>query len=202
MKTRPRDRGLAAAGWSIPAAIALGEMTGLAPVALAVLAGAAFFGWRATPDFLRVTAHAAIAGAVSGILVLGPGFRVAMRIVAMVDPSMSPEFSVGGTVFLIVGFGGVVGVATGVFATLVARGMGLSRGASVVLASVPVMSILILDSELSRELFELGAGGWINIPMFAGVSIAHGAAITRWSRQPEVHSDPSIDPAGSPMVAS
>lgn len=199
--TRPRNHPLAAAGSSIPVAIAIGELTGRATVALAVLTIGVTLGWRATPGFLRVTARAAIAGAVSGLLVLGPGFRLAMRVVAILEPVRSPDFSVGGTVFLIVGFGGVVGVATGVFATLVARGLGLSRLAFVLLASAPILAMLVLDSELSRELFELGAGGWMNIPMFAGVSVAHGVVVARWSESPAGHVDGSIEPAGSSMVA-
>lgn len=202
MTTRPRDHRLTAAGLSIPVAIALGALTGQAPVALAVLATAAILGWRSTPGFLRVTARAAIAGAISGLLVLGPGFRLAMRVVAIVDPVRVPEFSAGGTVFVIVGFGGLVGLATGVFATLTTRGLGLSRVATVLLASVPILLMLILDSELSRELLELGAGGWMNVPMFGGVAIAHGVAVGRWSRSPISHVEGSIEPAGSSMVAS
>lgn len=199
MITRPRNGRLAAAGLSIPAAIALGELTGRGAPALAVLAIGVALGWRSSPGFLRVTARAAIAGAISGLLVLGPGFRLAMRIVAILDPVRSPEFSVGGTVFLIVGFGGVMGLATGVFATLVTRGLGLSHTALVLLASAPILLMLVLDSELSTELFELGAGGWVNVPMFAGVAVAHGVVVARWS--PAVHVEGSLEPAGSPVVA-
>lgn len=201
MSTRPRNPRLAAAGLSIPLAIALGELTGMAPVSLAVLAFAAVLGRRATPRFLRVTARAAIAGAISGLLVLGPGFRLAMRVVAILEPVRAPEFSLGGTVLVVVGFGGVVGVATGVFASLVARGLGLTHTGLALLASVPVMAMLILDSELSRELLELGAGGWVNVPMFAGVSVAHGMAVARWARSPAGHVEGLIEPAGSPVVA-
>lgn len=201
MMTRPRHGGLAAAGLSIPVAIAMGELTGRATAALAVLAIAVTLGWRSSPGFLRVTARAAIAGAISGLLVLGPGFRLAMRVVAILDPATSPEFSVGGTAFLIVGFGGVVGLATGVFATLVARGLGLSRVAFVLLASAPILAMLVLDSELSTELFELGAGGWMNVPMFAGVAVAHGVVVARWSESPAGHVEGSFEPAGSSVVA-
>lgn len=202
MLTRSHDRWLVAAGLSIPVAITLGELTGQALLVPVVLAIAGFLGWRATPGFLRVTGRAAIAGVVSGLLVLGPGFRLAMRVVAIIDPATSPEFSVGGTMFLIVGFGGFMGLGTGVFATLIARGLGLPRVASVLLASVPVMVMLVLDSELSRELFELGAGGWMNVPMFSAVTVAHGVAVDRWSRSPVRHVDTSIEHAGSSMMAS
>lgn len=201
METRPRNHWLAATGLSIPVAIAIGELTGRAAVAFAVLAMAVTLGWRASPGFLRVTGRAAIAGAISGLLVLGPGFRLAMRVVAIIDQATSPEFSLGGTVFLIVGFGGVMGVATGAFATLVARGLGLSRIALVLLASAPILLMLVLDSELSTELFELGAGGWMNVPMFAGVAVAHGVVVARWSESPAVHVEGSFEPAGSSVVA-
>lgn len=201
MMTRPRDHRLAATGLSIPVAIVIGALTGRATAALAVLAVAVTLGWRSSPGFLRVTARAAIAGAVSGLIVLGPGFRLAMRVVAIIDPIRSPEFSVGGTMFLIVGFGGVVGVATGVFATLIARGLGLSRVALVLLASAPILLMLVLDSELSTELFELGAGGWMNVPMFAGVSVAHGVVVARWSESPAGHLGGSFEPTGSSVVA-
>jgi hypothetical protein len=41
------------------------------------------------------------------------------------------------------------------------------------------MLMIGLDSELRREIVELGAGAWFNIPMFGVVAVGYGALWTR-----------------------
>ena len=61
------------------------------------------------PGFWRSSLHGAIGGVAAGLLVLGPGLRIAMRVVAILDPVRSPEFTVGGTMLIIIGVGVVMG---------------------------------------------------------------------------------------------
>jgi len=42
-----------------------------------------------------------------------------------------------------------------------------------------VMLMIGLDSELLGEIVELGAGPWLNIPMFGAVALGYGALWTR-----------------------
>jgi hypothetical protein len=46
-------------------------------------------GWLLVPGFWRSFGLGAIAGAMAGLLVLGPGLRIAMRVVAILDPVRS-----------------------------------------------------------------------------------------------------------------
>jgi hypothetical protein len=136
-------------------------------------------GWLLIPGFWRGVFYGGIAGAIAGLLVLGPGLRVAMRVVAVVDPVRSPEFTIGGTMFIIVGIGAVMGGIFGVFGNVSRIGFNIpSRAAGLVPAFLVVMMIG-LDSELRGEILELGAGPWLNIFMFGAVAIGYGAV---WAR--------------------
>ena len=162
------------------AAIPVALSEGLGPawsVALVVIGIGA--GWLLVPGFWRKSLYGAIGGAISGLLVLGPGFRIAMRIVAIVDPVRSPEFTVGGTMFILIGVGLMMGGVFGVIASIARGGFNISsRGASAVPA-VLVMLLIGLDTELRFEILELGVGPWLNVPMFAAAAIGYGILWTR-----------------------
>jgi hypothetical protein len=161
---------------AIPLAVSelLGPVWSMAVVLIGIGAG-----WLLLPGFWRSSLYGAIGGVMAGLLVLGPGLRIAMRLVAIIDPVRSPEFTVGGTMFIIIGVGGVMGAIFGVIGNIVRGGFNIpSRGAGLVPA-VLVMLMLGLDSELRSEIVELGAGPWLNIPMFGAVAIGYGALWTR-----------------------
>ncbi|MGH8928896.1 MAG: hypothetical protein ACRDWH_11130 [Acidimicrobiia bacterium] len=128
-----------------------------------------------------------MAGAVAGLLVLGPGLRLAMRVVAILDPIRPQEFSVEGTLFILIGIGAMFGGVFGVIGSISRVGFGLPTRAAGSIPAVLVGVMIGLDSELRSEIVELGAGPWLNIPMFAAVAIAYGLAwtgfMTRFERR-------------------
>ena len=161
---------------AIPLAVSelLGPVWSMAVILIGIGAG-----WLLVPGFWRSLLTGAIGGVVAGLLVLGPGLRIAMRVVAILDPVRTPEFTVGGTMFIIIGVGVVVGTIFGVIGNIARVGFNIpSRGAGLVPA-VLVMLLIGLDSELRSEIVELGAGPWLNIPMFGAVAVGYGALWTR-----------------------
>jgi hypothetical protein len=51
-----------------------------------------------------------------------------------------------------------------------------------------VMAFLLVDTGTREELLDLGAGGWLNIPMFGSIALGYGYA-SQWifdRVQPEV----------------
>jgi hypothetical protein len=135
--------------------------------------------WLLVPGFWRVLLHGAIGGAVAGLLVLGPGLRIAMRVVAILDPVRSPEFTVGGTMFIVIGIGGMMGGIFGVFGNIARGGFGIPSGVAGLVPALLVTSMIGLNSELRGEIAQLGAGPWLNIPMFGAVAVGYGAVWTR-----------------------
>jgi hypothetical protein len=135
--------------------------------------------WLLIPGFWRSSLHGAIGGVIAGLLVLGPGLRIAMRVVAIFDPIRSPEFTVGGTMFIIVFIGFVLGGIFGLFGNVARRGFGIPPRAAGLFPALLVMLMIGLDSELRGEIVELGAGPWLNIPMFGAVAVGYGALWTR-----------------------
>jgi hypothetical protein len=118
----------------------------------------------------------AIAGTLAGVLVLGVGFRLAMRVVAITDPIRTPEFSVEGTAFILVGIGVVFGTVAGAYLGGLRYLLRLRRVSVAVVGTLVIVPLLFGDSEIRSELFELGLGAWVNIPMFFGVVFAYGWA--------------------------
>ena len=132
-------------------------------------------GWWLVAGFWRSVLFGALAGVTAGVLVLGVGLRVAMRVVAMMDPSRTPELTFEGTMFILLGLGGMFGGIVGIFAHLARRGLGIRS--AVIAAFLPAagaMSILFVDDEIRRELFKLGGGALVNIPMFGVVAFLYG----------------------------
>lgn len=138
-----------------------------------VLVGVAA-GLLLVPGFWRSSLHGAIGGMVAGLLVLGPGLRIAMRVVAILDPVKSPEFTVGGTMLIIIGIGVVMGGIFGVIGNVARRAFGIPSGAAVLAPALLVMMLIGLDGDLRSEIVRLGAGPWFNIPMFGAVAIGYG----------------------------
>ena len=134
--------------------------------------------WWLVPRFWPSVLFGAIAGVVSGVLILGVGLRLAMRVVAILDPFRIPEFTVGGTMFILIGIGGIFGGVIGILANLARRGLLLRSMFTVaVLPAAGAMGLLFLDDEIRGELFELGAGAWVNIPMFGLVAVLYGIGV-------------------------
>jgi hypothetical protein len=178
--TARRAAVLAAA--SGPAAIFVGDLL-LGPIgALAIVAGGVAIGWKYVPDFWRIVFRAALAGGLAGVLVLGPGYRLAMRIVAILDESTTPEFTIGGTMFLIAGIGAMFGGITTTWVTLITRTFAARRAVAVSVLTVVVIGTLFIDSEVFRELTELGLGPVLNVPMFLGVTVGWAWLADRWAR--------------------
>lgn len=114
--------------------------------------------------FARVWVAGMLAGTVIGIVVLGTTLRIAMRIAAILDPIRRTEFT-GETLFVLF-VGGFLGAWLGVMASIAER---LWRPRVVpVGVVVGVLGITqFLSSEGTRdEIFGLGAGPLVNIPMF------------------------------------
>jgi hypothetical protein len=162
------------------AAIPVAGSEQLGPVwSIALLVIGVGAAWLVIPGFWRSLFHGAIGGVVAGLLVLGPGLRLAMRVVAIVDPIRSPEFTVGGTMFIIVFVGVIMGGIFGLFGNVARRGFGIPSRVAGLVPALLVVLMIGLDSELRGEVVELGAGPWLNIPMFGAIALGYGGLWTR-----------------------
>ena len=128
--------------------------------------------------FWRAAAGGLIGGAVAGLLILGPGFRLAMRAVALMDPVHPEEFTLEGTVFIVIGIGGVLGAIQGATAHLARRAFGIDSAvfAGLLLATYMMVELTFFAGELSQEIFDLGLGAWVNIPLFGLIALGYGIA--------------------------
>lgn len=167
---------------AIPTAIFAGEMIVGPFGAMAIIAIGGVLGWRLVPGFFRILFRAAIAGGLAGILVLGPGYRLAMRVVAVLDEATTPEFTIEGTLFLIVGIGAVFGGITTAWVTIITRTFDVRRWVAVSALTSIAAGILFVDSEVFSELTDLGLGAFVNVPMFLGVTVAWASLADRWAR--------------------
>lgn len=171
-----------AAGLAVPAAITVGEALGRPEPALALVIAALGVAWWRVPGFWRLAIRGVVAGALAGALILGPGYRLAMRVVALLEPVRPTELTLGGTAFIVVGIGVIFGGITAGWATLVARGAGLRRRGGVVLLTLATLVPLFSGSETRAELTDLGAGLWLNGPMFLAVTVLFAHVADRWAR--------------------
>ena len=119
-----------------------------------------------------------LGGAIAGVLVLGPGLRLAMRTVAILDPRRV-EFTVEGTLFLIVMIGGIFGGVFGLPAALLRKGLGWSGSIMAGVMTGAIVGLMLLDTGLRSEFVTLGAGPWLNIPMFTAVIFGYGMFANR-----------------------
>lgn len=134
--------------------------------------------WRMHDGFLKTLVGGLVGGAAAGILILGPGFRVAMRAVALMDQARPEEFTVGGTLFIVVGIGAVLGGLSGAIVNLVRKAFGIRSAVvgGLMLATTVMVNLTFFSGDVSRELFDLGISPWINIPLFSVVALGYGIA--------------------------
>ena len=176
---------------SVVAGAALSGMVGVAGWLVVLAAVAA--GWRYVPGFWRTTLAGAVGGVAAGVVILGPGFRLAMRIVALTSsrPTIVPEFTIGGTLFIVILVGGVLGGMFGVGGALLRRGLGLSRLMASSLMATLLIGMLLLDTGIRDEFVRLGASLWVNIVMFGSIAFLYALAANRimerigWIKSPE-----------------
>jgi hypothetical protein len=162
------------------AAVVSGFLSNLIGASAWIIAVVAVLGaWRYVPGFWRTIMFGALGGIVAGVLILGPGFRLAMRVVAILDPIRTPEFTVGGTLFIIVGVGVMLGGLIAVVAALIRRAFALSVTGTALGMTALLMGLLLLAPDLRSEFVELGAGPWLNIPMFTSVALLYGTVANR-----------------------
>ncbi len=167
-----RERVMAViSGLALPASFVIGAAVG-APVGIA-LAGAVLLAiWRLAPGLWRVIGAGLAGGVIAGVLVLGPGFRLAMRVAAIID-IRRVEFSVGGTLLIILLIGVIIGGIGGFMSALLRRGFGWSVPVMSGVMTIALVGLLYLDTNLRSELLTIGAGPWLNIPMFAAASFGY-----------------------------
>lgn len=150
----------------------------MAELGVLLLLVAAVAAWRYVDGFWRIVISGLVGGAVAGLLVLGPGFRLAMRAVAIMDPVHPEEFSIEGTLFIVIGIGAILGGVQGLTTNLARRAFGIDSAvvAGVLLALLEMTFLAFFSGELSQELFELGISPWINIPLFGLYALGYGIA--------------------------
>lgn len=165
------------AGFALPASFVIGSAVGAwAGIALAGVVLLAIS--RLASGLWRIIGAGLVGGVIAGVLVLGPGFRLAMRMVAIVDVRRV-EFSVGGTLLIIILIGVIVGGIGGFMSALLRKGFGWSGPLMSGVMATTLVGLLYLDTNLRSELLTLGAGPWLNIPMFAAVSFGYALFANR-----------------------
>jgi len=152
--------GLGAALLILPEAT-LGLGIPLLALTVQALMLAAFFVVR---RFARVWVSGAVGGIVVGIVVLGVALRIAMRVVAILDPVRRPEFT-GETMFVLF-VGGFFGLALGLWIAVAERLWAPRATAIGVVIGAIGITAFLLEEGIRDELFGLGAGPIVNIPMF------------------------------------
>ena len=170
--------------------------SGLGPIAaLPLLVGGLAIGWRRVPGFLRTVLAGIAGGAVAGLVILGPGLRLAMRVVAILDPETAPEFTWSGTIGIVLFVGGISGALLGLMSALMRRL--IAPGVVATVVTVVFMGLLLAGEDLRTELMELGAGPLVNLPMFTAVVASFALVmlrlIGRFERTPD--HVPSVTPA-------
>lgn len=161
------------------AVMALATISGgigpLGPVLLLLAMAAA---WRYTPRFWSTLVRGLVGGAIAGVLILGPGFRIAMRVVSIMDPIRPAEFTMEGTVFIVIFVGAMIGGVLGACGLLVRSALGVRSSvlAGVSLGVATIGLLLLTPGDIRTEFFELGGGPWVNIPMFGVFAVAYGIA--------------------------
>jgi hypothetical protein len=152
--------------------------SGLGPIAaLPLLVGGLVIGWRRVPGFWRTVLAGIVGGAVAGLVILGPGLRLAMRVVAILDPETAPEFTWSGTIGIVLFVGGISGALLGLMSALMRRL--ITPGVVATVVTVVFMGLLLAGEDLRTELMELGAGPWVNLPMFTAVVASFALVMLR-----------------------
>jgi hypothetical protein len=149
------------------------------PLGITVAGVAIITAWRTVPGFWRTAGLGALAGAICGVLILAPGFRLAMRVVAILDPVRTPEFTFEGTIFIMVFLGVLVGAVFGIEAAVLRRAFTISGPVMALSMTAVIMGLLLAGADLRSEFVDLGAGAWLNVPMFATVVLFFSLALNR-----------------------
>lgn len=178
-------------GVVIPLALVLGLSGGglLMLVAGFVALVAIIAGARSLPRFWPRVGRGVLTGAVAGAMVMGPGLRLAMRVVAILEPSQTPEFTAGGTLFIVV-LGLILGAIFGIGVSLNADS-GRRRPVGFVVAAGG-LGLLLITPDLRTELLELGFGWPLNVPMFGAVFYAYAAVVLGFVRRRSAAGDSSV----------
>jgi hypothetical protein len=160
--------------------------------------------WRWIPGFWKTVGSGAAGGALAGLVILGPGFRLAMRMVAIMDPVRRPEFSLGGTIFIMIMVGVLMGVLLGITGVLINRAVNVrSPKAAGGLLGLLTVGVLVGNSGLRSELVGLGAGLWLNLAMFGTVAFVYGIATMKLTARFDLNQANSMTaPASGEMASS
>lgn len=158
---------------SIPLAFLVGFVSPVGELGLLVVLGVFVWIARTNRGFGATVLRGALSGAIAGILILGIGLRLAMRIVAITDSTRTPEFTAEGTAFILVGLGLMLGTFSGAYLGGLRHILGLGKRTIAIVGTIALVPLLFGDSETQAELLELGFGGWINIPMFTSIVFAY-----------------------------
>lgn len=147
-------------------------------VALPVFLISGYLVNRHLRGFWRSVGGGLVGGVLAGLLILGPGFRLAMRFVALMDPVHPEEFTFGGTFFIIIGIGGILGGIVATVVNVLRRVLEIRSPflGGLLLASVFMVDLVFFSGEISQEIFHLGISPWINIPLFGVYTLAYGVA--------------------------
>lgn len=175
--------GLAASVYIVLLLVSLDVGPLLIIAGLVVSVGVAVVAFRVVPRLGRTFGAGLLGGMVAGLVVLGPGLRVAMRVVAVMDSARRPEFSVEGMVFILVITGGVMGPILGLVLALTRRALNHSLAVSAILAAVAGLTLFVANTELRPELVGLGAGPGVNLALFGAAIALYGAGAERLIRR-------------------
>jgi hypothetical protein len=67
-----------------------------------------------------------------------------------------------------------MGTIFGMLSSFIRSGWSIKSGVAWALPASFVMLMLLATEEFRTELFTLGAGPWVNIPLFAAVAVGYG----------------------------
>ncbi len=135
-------------------------------------------------DQPQIVLKAGVASGLAAGLLTGVAARIAMRIFALAE-GMRPEFSVGGTLAILVIFGVLFGIPLGMIyvrfwrrPTWIGAWNGLAFGTLllIVLIVLPFLLIPSDDATLARRL--LAIGSFVPVPLVYGLTV--GLAAERW----------------------
>lgn len=142
----------------------------LAPLVILMTIGA----FVVVPRFARIQVSGMVGGVVTGLVVLGVGLRLAMRLVVLADDVREPVLT--SETFVIIFFGAVVGLMMGPVIAVSQRLWAPSNALIGAVVAVASMSIFLISPDLRTELFNDGAGPLLNIPLFTATFFAFGAS--------------------------
>lgn len=167
------------------------------PLTVITLATAVALAWRLMPGFWKTVALGAAGGVLAGLVILGPGWRVVMRVVAVWDPSMTPGFTVEGTVLtIILMLGALGGGVFGVVGNLARKGLTIRIPMAGILTGLLLPGLFLTDGGLRGELTNLGGGLWINLVLFGTVAVLYGIAALYLAERLEARFTPSSTSRG------